>query len=257
MTEQPNLANPAGGLPWAIFVTKMEITERAKFERRLHTMRKSTERQPSLVKIYRQFLASEQSATFVAKVSEQYTQGSLIRMLENGDRSGRRAAALALGMIGNFESNAILGKALNDADRGVRMLAEQGIQQVWTRQASGVWQQQLQVIIRLNHASRYQQARRRASRLKAEAKGYAEAVHQRAVARFGLHDFRGAIADARRTLDLNPYHFAAATLLGHSYIECDNPIIALDCFERALKLNPNLLRVRSHVDFLQRLLKQK
>jgi predicted O-methyltransferase YrrM len=41
----------------------------------------------------------------------------------------RRAAILALGALGDYTSNTAMGRALQDADRGVRILADNAIRQ--------------------------------------------------------------------------------------------------------------------------------
>ena len=45
--------------------------------------------------------------------------------------------------------------------------------------------------------------------------------------------------------------FAAAATLGQAMIEWDDQSAALECFQRALKLNPTLEGVRACIDELQ------
>jgi len=52
-------------------------------------------------------------------------------------------AALALGYVGNYESNAALGRALQDLDRGVRTMAENSLRAVWCRAGTASQQQLL------------------------------------------------------------------------------------------------------------------
>jgi len=52
---------------------------------------------------------------------------------------------------------------------------------------------------------------------------------------------------------LNPYHYVAATSMGRAYVELGNPVSALECFRRALRLNPDLEGVRLQVARLSRL----
>jgi hypothetical protein len=58
-------------------------------------------------------------------------------------------------------------------------------------------------------------------------------------------------------LEINPYHFGAATGMAHCHLQLNNRTSALECFRRALKLNPNLEGVRAHVLYLQRTLKSQ
>ena len=65
--------------------------------------------------------------------------------------------------------------------------------------------------------------------------------------------FAETIRDCHEALELNPYHFIAATHMGRAYLELGNPVSALECFRRALRLNPDLEGVRLQVVRLARL----
>ena len=39
--------------------------------------------------------------------------------------------------------------------------------------------------------------------------------------------------DCHEALELNPYHFIAATCMGQAYLELENPVSALESFRRA------------------------
>ncbi|GAB4127248.1 tetratricopeptide repeat protein [Thermopirellula anaerolimosa] len=204
--------------------------------------------------VYEEYLKHQQTARFVNEVSRRYTQGTLQRLLAHPMRELRRAAALALGYLGDYESNAALGKALSDPDRNVRLLAETSIRKVWMRFGSESQRRELTGIVRLNAAHRYQEVIQRAGRLIEKEPNFAEAYNQRAIAHFSLGDFAESIRDCRMTLELNPYHFAAAAGLGQAYLELQDPVAALESFHRALKLNPDLEAVRVQVARLQRLI---
>ena len=50
------------------------------------------------------------------------------------------------------------------------------------------------------------------------------------------------------------YHFDAANRMGQAYLELGNQVSALECFRRALRLNPNLEGVRVQIDRLSRMI---
>jgi tetratricopeptide (TPR) repeat protein len=212
---------------------------------------------PFLVLLYQQYLDDQDSADFITKVSRTYTQGTLERLSESSFPQVRRAAVLALGFLGDYETNAALGRALLDEDRTVRLLAENGIRNVWTRAGNDEQRQRLAVITRLNAAQHYQDAIDRAAQLIDAAPWFAEAWNQRAVARFAQGLYADSIRDCHQALEINPYHFAAAAGMGHAYLRLDNPVSALECFRRALRLNPNLEGVRSQIAQLTRLIEGK
>ena len=91
---------------------------------------------PLLDAFYQRYLTDETSARFVAEVSRHYTLGTLARLAAGGSRTTRRAAVLSIGFLGSFECNDLLGRALHDSDRVVRLLAENSIRELWYRDGS-------------------------------------------------------------------------------------------------------------------------
>ena len=219
-------------------------------------MSKST-RTPLLHALYHQYLVDQESATFSERVAKRYTIGTLARVAEAGDRMARRAAVLAIGLLADYETNATLGRALHDRDRGVRILAENGIRVLWCRIGTRQQRKLLDRVIELNAAHRYKEAVNLATRLIEQAAWLAESWNQRALALFNLGRFAESIRDCNEALEINPYHFGAAAGMAQCHLQLKDRISALDCFQRALRLNPNLEGVRAHVLYLQRTLKSK
>ncbi len=214
-------------------------------------------RRPFLAILYEAYLDEQDSAAFISKVSQFYTQGTLQRLVEHESRQVRRSAVLALGLLADYEANQTVGRALNDEDRTVRLLAENGIRNVWARAGNDVERQTLATIIRLNSAQQYAEAEQKAGELIDAAPWFAEAWNQRAVARYALGQYAAAIRDGHQALEINPYHFAAASGMGQAYLQLENHVSALECFRRALRLNPGLEGVRAQVARLTRLIEGK
>ena len=213
-----------------------------------------TPRHPGLDTLYQRYLNHEDSATFVTAVAKGYTIGTLERLAEFGQRTSRRAATMALGLLGDYRSNDVMGRRLSDEDRGVRMLAENSIRELWYRDGNETQRQTLQVAIRLNNAEQSVLATRLTSELIDEAPFFAEAWNQRAIAHFQRGRYDDSANDCFQTLELNPYQFASAVGMGQCYLEMNEPQPALDYFRRALKLNPGLEDVRAQVTYLERAL---
>ena len=217
----------------------------------------SPARMPRLLFLYQDYLVDQNTARFVDRVGKHYTIGTLERLAAWPAVQVRRAAVFALGLMGDYESNAVLGRALSDTDRGVRLAAENGIRSLWCRFGSQGQRQLLQIIIQLNTSGQFKEAIRCASVLIEEVPRFAEAWNQRAIACYSLGLYRQAIADCRQALELNPYHFGAAAGMGQSYVQLGDYNQALECFRRALRLNPNLEGVRANIQHLQRTLGEK
>lgn len=211
-------------------------------------------RPPRLVKFFGEYLRDQDAAGFIQAVSLHYSPATLERLAVDGTTITRRAAILAAGYLGGFESNRVLGQALSDEDRGVRVLAETGIRELWCRDGDPRQCHWLRKLMRLNAAGRYMTVIEQATRLLDEAPSFAEAWNQRAMAWFSLQDFEASVEDCRRTLELNAYHFEAAVGMGQGLLELDQPRAALDCFHRALDVNPDLEGVRARIRNLRRIL---
>jgi tetratricopeptide (TPR) repeat protein len=220
---------------------------------RIVSTHKKPVRTPLILDLYEKYLDNQDSVAFVNAISQYYSQGTLQRLALHGLREIRRAAVLAIGFLGDYESNHTLGRAMLDDDRTVRTLAENGLRSVWSRMGGEKDRQEIAVITRLNAAQQYKEVIRRATKLTERAPWFAEAWHQRAAAFFALGRFADAIRDCHETLEINPYHFVAATCMGQAYMELENPVSALESFRRALRLNPDLEGVRAQVVRLARL----
>jgi len=218
-------------------------------------MSDETSRVSLLNDFYQQYLTDQDASALLKKIDAHYLPGTLERLSTHGQRSTRRAAVLALGLVGDFRSNPVMGRALLDPDRGVRTLAENAIRALWCRTGSQAQRRHLSLVFRLNSKNRYEDAVRRATQLIDLAGELAEAWNQRAIAYFNSGRFADSIRDCQRTLELNPYHFGAATGMGQCYLQIGDRASALASFRLALKLNPNLEGVRAHVVYLQRSLK--
>ena len=214
-------------------------------------------RTPVVQRLYRRYLHDPAAAVFIRDVSQCYTIATLERLAEYGSRQTRRAATLALGLLADFRSNAVLGRRLRDADRGVRLLSETGLREVWDRDGSEYQQLWLRRIRRLNSSGEHARALAEANSLLDDAPWFAEVWNQRAVAHARLGAFRESISDGRKVLERNPFHFSAATEMGHSYLQIENASVALECFRLALNLHPGLERVRIQIARLNRKLKRK
>ena len=220
-------------------------------------MSDDSRRIPLLSTLYQQYLDNHDSAEFTRRASEAYTKGTLERLAGHESRRVRRAAVLALGFLGDYGANHVMGRALNDEDRTVRILAEEGIRHLWQRAGNEAHRRQLQVVIRLNSAEEYEEAARQATKLTEKDPGFAEAWNQRAVAHFALSHYAAAIRDCHQALELNPYHFPAASGMGRAYLQLDNQVSDLESFRRALRLNPNLEDIRAQVTRLTRIIEGK
>jgi tetratricopeptide (TPR) repeat protein len=209
-----------------------------------------------LDKFYLRFLDDEDSAAFIASVARHYLPATLERLARFGQRGSRRGAVLALGFIGRMDSNPVLGGALRDNDRVVRILAENAIREVWNRDGTQEQRQQLAAVVRLNHAYQFEEALELATLLIRQAPRFAEAWNQRGIAHYRIGQFEAAANDCQQTLELNPFHFGSLVGMAHCYLEMSEGFAALECFRRAVEVNPGMEAVRGQIEFLEQALEE-
>lgn len=217
-------------------------------------MSESDLRLPMLDLFYQQYLTDENSAAFIHAVSRNYSMGTLERLAQFGSRMTRRASVLAIGFLGEFSSNEVMGGAMVDYDRAVRLLADHGIREIWKRQGTGPQRHAIQSLYRLISQSRMDEAIDVATSLVNANPRLGEAWNQRAIAYCAQAEFEAAIRDCRETLHCNRFHFPAAMGMAHCFLQMDDAFSALEGFRLALRINPDLEGVRSHITHLEKIL---
>src|SRR5262245_3252462 len=174
---------------------------------------------------------------FRRTVGGTYSEGTLQRLLEGENSQVRRAALLALGLQGSMASNAAAAGRLHDDDPQVRRLAADALWNIWYRAEGEPHKRELQ---RLSQAKDLTKSLRGLNTLIEKCPEFAEAYNQRAIAYFRLGEFRKAVEDCQRALELNPFHFGAQSGLAQCYVRLKKPRTALRAFRQALKINPDL-----------------
>ncbi len=215
------------------------------------------QQRPLLVYHYERYLIDQNISSYVRSVTESYTVGGLERLVNSGDRTARRGAVLALSRLADYRSNAVLGSVLSDSDRGVRSLAENGIRRLWMRVGTPSQQRHLVAISEHLEEQEHDRAAQLATALVEDAPWIAQAWYFRGKAFFQKEQYAATVQDCHQALEINAYHFLAASIMGQAYQLQGDPVAALEAFRRALRLNPSMEEVRAQVIHLQRSLKGK
>ena len=173
------------------------------------------------------------------------------------DVETRRAAALWLGQKGLMDDAPALVQALRDQDPLVRASAEQALWQVWSRSGDDEVDGLLALGIEQMSAREGDAAVETFSRVIARRPDFAEGWNKRATVHYLLGAYAKSLADCDEVLKRNPHHFGALSGYGMIYLQLDQPARALEYFERALAVNPNLSSVVDTVEMLKRRLIQR
>lgn len=193
---------------------------------------------------------------FKKKVAARYTEGTLQRLLADPRAPTRRAAVVALGLTGTMASNGNVAAMLHDPDGRVRQFAADALWLLWFRADQPAHNRELQRLIRLANGKKGcpEKALAGLTALIAKAPRFAEAYNQRAILHFRAEQYDKATADCEAVLELNPFHFGAASGLAKSYWELKRPRAALKAYRSALRINPGMEDVRQAIRFLEKVL---
>ncbi len=178
-------------------------------------------------------------------------------LTRSADAEARRQAALALGERGGMSDAPVLVHALRDPDPVVRAIAEASLWQVWTRSGDEETDRAVTEGVELLQARQLRGAIEVFTRVIQRRPDFAEGWNKRATAYYLIGEYRKSLADCDEVIRRNPYHFGALSGSGMNYLELDEPARALDSFERALAVNPNLEQVEQATQVLRRLLQRE
>lgn len=188
-------------------------------------------------------------------VEARYNEASLERLLHAMSPDIRRAAVLALGLIGSMNVNLAIASRLHDEDVSVRELAADALWSLWFRADSPENTRELQILIRLDvNIETADDVLAGFAALIKKSPRFAEAYNQRAIVHFRLGDFAKAVLDCEKTMRLNPVHFGAASGMAMSFMKQRKLRAALRSYRRAYRINPCLDGISETIDSLEKTL---
>ncbi|MEZ6135360.1 MAG: tetratricopeptide repeat protein [Pirellulaceae bacterium] len=209
-----------------------------------------------LLSFYQRYLTDADTAQFIVAVAKHYSNGTLLRLIQSGDIYSRRAAALALGLLGDSSCVARLGPMLRSPDRKLRLVVDDALRAISARDGSASERQQLELVVRCNECGNFEKSINLATQLIDTSGGSAEVYHQRSLALFQMDSIEHAIEDCRQVLKLNEFHYAAMVGLGHCHLELGDLLESLFWFRRALEVYPDLEPVRAQVRRLEKAIQE-
>ena len=213
-------------------------------------------RTPRLVAAYRRYLHGTDAPQYAGDVNRYYSASTLATVLGRGDVEMRRAAAMALGLIGDRSAIEPLGRAISDPDRGVRLAADDSFRALAVRDAAPLHHQQLLKVMHLNDGGEFGAALSLTMILVDQAPMYAEAYHQLGVCYLGLDNFDEAEAALCSCLWQCRYHYPAWQGLARCKIAEGDLSAAIHSLDRALEICPDLESARVQIRAIRRQMKR-
>jgi len=180
-----------------------------------------------------------------------------IALLQKGNTSERRHAVEVLAQLGDARAAQPLAQALRDDDVLVRETAEQALWSIWHRSGNPEVDARLQEGLMAMQRGAFPQAIAIFTHVIEMAPDFAEAYNKRATTYYLMHEFEKSISDCDQALTLNPIHFGALSGAGLCYVELRNLVKALDYFERAIAVNPNMTQIQRYIEDIKKFLRDQ
>ena len=180
-----------------------------------------------------------------------------IAALQKGNTSDRRHAVGVLAQLGDPRAAQPLAQALRDDDALVRETAEQALWSIWHHSGKAEVDERLRDGLMAMQRGAFEPAVAIFTDMIEMAPDFAEGYNKRATAYYLMQEFEKSISDCDKTIALNPIHFGALSGAGLCYLGLRNLIKALEYFERAMAVNPNMVQIQRYVEDIKKFLRDQ
>jgi tetratricopeptide (TPR) repeat protein len=185
------------------------------------------------------------------------SRAQALQSLSHAEVQVRREAASRLGEVGVMADTPALLQALRDADEGTRESAEQAMWRIWGRSGDPQVEKLYRTGVEQMSGGELHKSIATFSRIVQIKPGFAEGWNKRATLYFLTGEYHKSLADCAEVIKRNPYHFGALAGYGQIYLKLEDYDRALEYFERALEVNPNMDSVRRNIPLLERLIEER
>ena len=182
---------------------------------------------------------------------------ALAALADRNNVEARRLGAAWLGDMGRMEDVPLLVEALRDTDSTVRAIAEESLWQVWSRSGDPEGDRLFQQGLDQMNQQDFGEAIETFSQIIRKMPSFAEGWNKRATLYYLIGEYEKSLADCEEVIRRNPVHFGALSGFGLNYLQLRKPESALDYFERALAVNPNLTQIQVVVEELKQFLSRR
>jgi tetratricopeptide (TPR) repeat protein len=173
--------------------------------------------------------------------------------LDDAATEKRAAAVVWFAQNGTSADDRLILPRLGDDDPIVRGLAERGVWVLWSRSGDDA------VDALMTRGARELEARDLAAAIATYSEvirrrpAFAEGWNKRATAYFLSGELERSLADCDEVMKRNPYHFGALSGYGQIHFQQKRYDKAIEYWERARKVNPNL-GLADNIDVARRML---
>lgn len=182
---------------------------------------------------------------------------SALSALRSADAEARERACLVLAEHGKQSDLPPVMAALHDPDATVRRAAEQAVWRIWSRSGDAAADRVFEAGMAQMRDGNLREAAATFGRVIAMKPEFAEAWNKRATIYFMLGEAELSLRDCDEVIKRNPQHFGVLAGYGQIHLRMGDLAKALDYFERALAINPNMDGVRESIEAIGRILAEK
>ena len=187
----------------------------------------------------------------------QLTRAQALEAIELPEARARVAGVGRLAEIGrSADADRLLGR-LRDTDPQVRGLAAAAMWQIWSRSGDPVIDKLFARGLEQMQASAFDDALATFSEIVRRKPAFAEGWNKRATVYFLLGQNEKSLKDCDEVLKRNRNHFGALSGAGQIHMKLGNAQLALEFFQRALDVNPNLEGLAQVIPMLELHLRDK
>jgi tetratricopeptide (TPR) repeat protein len=192
-----------------------------------------------------------------AFAQQELSREAALKALENTEAQARASAADRLGEVGTMDDVVKLLNSLRDDDELVRNTAEQSIWKIWARSGDPAIDRLYARGIREMNEGSFARAISTFTEIIKLKPDFAEGWNKRATLYYMTEQYDKSLEDCDEVLKRNPYHFGALSGYGHIHVEFRLLEQAIEYFQRALKINPNMGSIARLIERLEQQLKDQ
>jgi tetratricopeptide (TPR) repeat protein len=197
-------------------------------------------------------IESQNSVALLRLLESRWTCTQITRLLNDADRDVRKVAALALALVGGECCVPDIAKQLKNPDPVVNQMAEHALWSIWFRSSTMEANHELCCGSMSMNKKEYEKSVGHFSRALEIDPTFAEAYNQRAIAKYLQERYDESMEDCTRAIQWMPFHFGAWAGMGHCYTHQGRFHEALECYTKALEINPHFGGIGKAVNELKK-----
>jgi tetratricopeptide (TPR) repeat protein len=185
------------------------------------------------------------------------TREQALRQLSSKSADLRGAAVRRLGEVGRYADANLLAKRLFDEDEDTREAAEAALWAVWSRSGDARVDALFKKGVSQMNSAGIEEATATFTEVIRIKPDFAEGWNKRATVLFFQKRYTESLADCEEVIKRNPNHFGALSGYGQIYAQLKEWDKALEYFEKALAVNPNMEAVAVNIEGIKRIIAQQ